>query len=199
MPEEKVLVIPRSALDGFLPFRGFRSAQGVDLAAWAPQCSFKPRGPMESDKAYKQIIPYIVLRSGGQTFRYWRTKRGGEDRLHHRYSIGVGGHVNPIDDGLFSMIEGDLFAEAAKRELDEEVELSHPVELSLVGFLNDDEVEVGQYHLGVVYEAFLPEPQAALREAALGRGEWKPAHKLNDGVEYETWSQFVIDDYLLQS
>lgn len=198
MPKEQVLVIPRSALGGFLPFRGFRSAQGVDLAAWAPQCSFKLRGPIESDKAYKQIIPYIVLRSGGQAFRYWRTKRGGEDRLHHRYSIGVGGHINPRDENLFTD-ESERLEEAAMRELREEVELLHPVELSLVGFLNDDEVEVGQYHLGVVYEAFLPEPQVTLCESALGRGEWKPAHELNDGVEYETWSQFVIDDYLLKS
>ncbi len=195
---EHVLVIPRLALDGFLPFRGFRLAESTDLAAWAPQCSFKLRAPMENDKSYKQIIPYIVLRSQGQAFRYWRTKRGGEDRLHHMYSIGVGGHINPRDENLFTD-QHERLEEAAMRELREEIEFDQPVELSLVGLLNDDEVEVGQYHLGVVYEAHLPEPEVKLRESALGRGEWKPLDQLNDGVDYETWSQFVIDDYLLKS
>lgn len=195
MAEEHVLVIPRASLDGELPFRGFRPVKAETLAVWAPQCSFKPRAPMESDTTFKQIIPYIILRCGDDVLRYWRTKKGGESRLHHLYSLGIGGHVNPEDDNLLS--QGDLFHEGAMRELREEVELAHPVTLDLVGLLNDDDVEVGQYHIGVVYEAWLPDKSAHLRESALARGEWMPAHALNDGVEYETWSQFVIDDYLL--
>ncbi|MBI1387955.1 MAG: phosphoesterase [bacterium] len=196
--QEHVLVIPRAELEGFLPFRGFRPVGDLDPESWAPRCSFKPRLEMESDAAYKQLIPYIILRCGDRVFRYWRTKTSSESRLHHLYSVGVGGHVNPHDDNLFAA-GGALLREAAERELDEEVELAEKPSLRLAGFINDDEVEVGVFHLGVVYEANLAAMNAVPRERALGRGEWKPAAELMDGVEYESWSSFVIRDYLMRA
>jgi predicted NUDIX family phosphoesterase len=196
MAEELVWVTPRSVLGEWIRFRGFRDAHEPPPSAWMEAAQFKPRAAMEQDPTYKQLVPYIVLRSGGLIFRYWRTKKSGESRLHHLYSIGVGGHINPHDDNLFS-VGDDLMLEAARRELNEEVRLAEQPRLTMAGFINDDDTEVGRVHLGVVFEARLDNPQVDAKEQALGRGEWKPLNELLDGAEYESWSRFVIDQFLL--
>ena len=55
------------------------------------------RGDAEEDPAHKQVIPYLVLRDGERWFLMRRTRAGGDARLHDRWSIGVGGHLNPGD------------------------------------------------------------------------------------------------------
>ena len=73
-----------------------------------------------------------------------RTRAGGDARLHDRWSIGVGGHLNPGD--------GDLLG-GLRREWDEEVVAGFVPDFRLVGLLNDDTTAVGQVHLGAVYVA----------------------------------------------
>ena len=196
MKEEQILVVPRSALEPFVNFRGFRQADDSPIEQWIEAGDFKPRSVMESDPSYKQLIPYILLRCGDMAYRYWRTKKAGESRLHHLYSLGIGGHINQRDDNLFTP-SSELLNEAAMRELREEVELAKLPELRHIGFINDDENEVGQVHLGVVFEAWLEAPEATIRESALARGEWKKVSELKD-VEYESWSQFLVEEYLLK-
>ncbi|MBN2327584.1 MAG: NUDIX domain-containing protein [Candidatus Omnitrophica bacterium] len=197
MNDEQILVAPRSVLEPFIRFRGFRQAGDSPIEEWIEAGGFKPRSMMESDPNYKQLIPYILLRCDDQVFRYWRTKRAGERRLHHLYSVGVGGHIDQRDDNLFTP-SNELLLEAAMRELKEEIELSETPDLRHIGYINDDESEVGQVHFGVVYEAWLANPHAQTRESALARGEWKRLHDLKD-VEYESWSQFLLDEYLLKT
>lgn len=196
MKNENILVVPRSALEPFIRFRGFRAASESPIVEWIEAGAFKPRPAMETDPSFKQLIPYILLRCGEQVYRYWRTKKAGESRLHHLYSLGIGGHINQRDDNLFTA-SNELLFEAAMRELREEVQLSETPELRHIGFINDDENEVGQVHLGVVYEAWLSSTEVTTRESALARGEWKLINELTD-VEYETWSQFLVEEYLLK-
>lgn len=197
MSEEQVLVVPRQTLGPFIDFRGFRDLSSPPPHDWLQYAGFKPRPAMETDAAYKQLIPYIILHSKDQVFRYRRTQKGGESRLHDLYSIGVGGHINP-EDGMDAAPSSQWLEQAALRELNEEMDLKQNPSLQCIGFLNDDEVTVGVYHLGIVYEAHFPEPDLQLGEDALAAGEWLPVERLNDGAEYETWSQFVIDYYLAQ-
>ncbi len=192
---EQILVVTRESLGSFIQFHGFKPAGEEAPEDLLPMRQYKPREPMETDPSYKQLIPYILLRDGDRIFRYWRTKRGGESRLHHLYSIGIGGHINPRDENLFTE-DHEILAEAAMRELLEEIDVPPSVELSHVGYINDDESEVGKVHLGIVYEAWVKAEDVKIRESALGRGEWKEISELNDGVNYETWSQFVIDNFL---
>ena len=73
-----------------------------------------------------------------------RTQAGGDARLHDRWSIGVGGHLNPGD--------GDL-AGGLRREWREELDADFEPEFELVGLLNDDTTDVGGVHVGAVYVA----------------------------------------------
>jgi predicted NUDIX family phosphoesterase len=83
------------------------------LAAVARDGQYRPRPQVELDPAFKQIIPYLVLRDRERYFLMRRTRAGADQRLHDRWSIGVGGHLNPED--------GDLAA-GLRREWAEEIE-----------------------------------------------------------------------------
>lgn len=91
-------------------------ARTADLPpSWLPECGFVPldeseftsaldpiqphwlaRADAESDPTYKQWIPYVLLRNAqGHLATYAR--QGGETRLHGCWSLGLGGHINPVD------------------------------------------------------------------------------------------------------
>ena len=75
-----------------------------------------------------------------------RTTAGGDPRLHGKASIGVGGHLNPVDAGE-DPLQGGL-----RREWAEELVADWEPQFDLVGLLNDDTNPVGSVHLGVVFQ-----------------------------------------------
>jgi predicted NUDIX family phosphoesterase len=191
--DEHVLVVPTQLFHELGLFQGLSS----DVARYEPlfaasAAHFMPRAKAEDDPSFKQLIPYVVLRSGDRIFHYRRGKKGTEQRLHALRSIGVGGHINPIDgaahfDGVYSA--------ALLRELNEEVELPPgPPRLEPLGLINDDSTPVGQVHLGVVHVLRLEAPTVKPREAALAAtGFATPAELWADRDAFETWSKFVLE------
>ena len=100
--EEQVLVVPRALLDEIGTFEGIRT-EGLRAALGKlldpARHFFMDRAAAEKDPSHKQLIPYCVFRCGNRILHYTRGKTGGESRLHAKISIGVGGHVNPVDTG----------------------------------------------------------------------------------------------------
>jgi predicted NUDIX family phosphoesterase len=114
-----------------------------------------------------------------------RTKAGGDARLHDRYSIGVGGHLNPGD--------GDL-AGGLRREWREEVQADFEPEFELIGLLNDDSTEVGSVHLGAVYVAEAAGRPVAIRETDKLEGGFAARAEVAAVVDrMETWSSLVFE------
>ena len=186
---ELVLGAPRARLWQGPGWRGVRRS-GVPeiLAAALASASFRPRAEAEDDPAWKQLIPYLVLRDGERIFLMRRTRAGGDARLHDRFTIGVGGHVNPGDDSL----EGAL-----RREWREELDAPFEPDFRLVGLLNDDGDPVGAVHLGVVYVADARGRPAAIREIEkLSGGFAWPAAVRAVRDRMETWSSLLVDDLL---
>ena len=143
------------------------------------------RATAETDRSLKQIIPYLLLRDGDSIFLMKRTRAGGDARLHDHYTIGVGGHMNPGD--------GDILGGLA-REWREEIEADFLPEFEFVGLLNDDTVDVGVHHLGVVYLADASGRPVTVRETHKLTGSFEPmeaAMAVYDRME--TWSQLVLD------
>lgn len=183
---ERVLVVPRDRILGDGDWRGVRTA-GVDAALTSIEAHgrFAAREEMEADPTFKQIIPYVVLRDGARYFLMRRTRAGGDARLHDRYSIGVGGHLNPGDGGLL----GGLV-----REWSEELDAPFVPDFRPVGLLNDDDSDVGRVHLGVVFVVDAAGRPASVRETEKLSGAFVDA----TGVEavrggLETWSALVFD------
>ncbi len=195
---ETVLVVPRARIELALPEKGFLACETRAATNLLISRQFVDRDIAEQDPSLKQIIPYIVLRGDALIFRYWRTKRAGESRLHHLYSIGVGGHINERDLNLFSQSEREILMEAAMRELQEEVNVTSNARLEFCGLLNDDQTDVGSVHLGAVFQCHVDRNAVQIHETgALARGEWLEIGSLTDGVQYESWSQILIEDWLL--
>ena len=136
-------------------------------------------------RRYKQVIPYLVLRDGPRYFLMQRTTAGGDARLHGRYSIGVGGHLNPGDGGLLGGLE---------REWHEELVADFVPAFRLVALLNDDTTEVGAVHLGAVYVADADGRPVAIRETDKLTGAFAdPADVAAVTDRMETWSRLVFE------
>lgn len=197
---EKILVVPRNTIRVALPRRGFLSCSATVVRDLLRHRQFIDRNQAETDPSLKQIIPYVVLRSERLVFRYWRTKRAGESRLRHLYSIGLGGHIDERDLNLYSLSEEEILAEATMRELREEADLPSHAWPEFCGLVNDDATEVGSVHLGAVYICRVDQSFVRIREkGTLSRGQWLAVEALKDDSAYESWSEILIDEWLLPS
>ena len=186
MSGEQVYVVPRESLMDGAGWYGLRT-DGLEafVAAVERDGRYEARAAMEIDPAFKQIIPYLVLRDGQRYFLMQRTAAGGDARLHGRYSIGVGGHLNPGDGGLL----GGL-----RREWDEELVADFVPEFRLLALLNDDTTPVGAVHLGAVYVAEADGRSVAIRETdKLTGGFADPAEVAAVAHRLETWSALAFE------
>jgi len=185
-PGEQVLVVPRGFIvpgDGWLGVRRDGMAAALDVVA--RHGLFMRRGDAEEDPTHKQVIPYLVLRDGKRWFLMRRTNAGGDARLHDRWSIGVGGHLNPGDAG----VDGCL-----RREWAEELVADFVPGFEPVGLLNDDTTAVGAVHVGFVYLADAAGRRVAIRETEKLEGAFATTDEVaavRDGLE--TWSRLVFD------
>ena len=185
---ERVLVLPRDSVPGGLDFSGVRPAD--DLAAMRRAVRlhgrYLGRPTAEENPDFKQLIPYVVLRDGASVFLMERTDAGGDARLHGKASIGVGGHLNPVDDGTDPLLAG------LRREWAEELLADWEPYFRLVGLLNDDSNPVGAVHLGVVFTVGADGRPVEVREREKLRGRFvEIAEVLAAWDRLETWSQLV--------
>jgi len=195
---EQVLVVPRPLLDSIGMFQGIRT-HGVEEAMTKlldPENHFfMDRAEAEGDPTQKQLIPYCLIRCGTSILTYTRGKSGGEDRLHAQRSIGVGGHINPVDTGN-GRTGPDAYHAAVERELQEELvfEIAHTNRIAAL--LNDDSNEVGRVHLGIVHVIDVENTRISAREDALANLEFIELAELQGPLlpYLETWSQHVIRD-----
>jgi predicted NUDIX family phosphoesterase len=194
---ERVLVVPSAELDRLGRFQGFspEADRYLDALLKPGLASFRPRSEVEDDPSLKQIIPYVVFRSGGLVFCYTRGGGGGEARLRRRRSLGVGGHVAEADAEGRGTVEA--YEMALRRELEEEVEIASRGTSRRVGLINDDSTPVGQVHLGVVHVYELERPAIRPRENDLAEPGFIAAERLRDDWDaFETWSQICIEAFL---
>ncbi len=189
---EHVLVLPRSAIPGGCDFHGIRKTDADALTdlrtAVSAHGHYLERPLAEEAPAFKQLIPYVVVRDGEAVFLMHRTDAGGDARLHGRASIGVGGHLNPVDAGEDALMAG------LRREWHEELETDWEPKFQLIGLLNDDSNPVGAVHIGVVFTVDAAGRPVAVREHAKLTGAFAGADALiASWGRLETWSQLVAE------
>lgn len=205
--EPLVFVVDRAAFFGGDWPQGFQAspADPAELIARARAAGrFVGRAAAEANPEWKQWIPYCVLCCGDWRpeapddtrgiFTFERTRGQGEARLHGARSIGLGGHVEPVDEAAAAgpnpaavAPAERFFANALWRELGEELgwrlkgprgvrstpfsdwSKEHPAipgpQLRLLGIVNDDSTPVGRVHAGLVYRLDVPLPLPAARES----------------------------------
>ena len=122
--------------------------------------SYIDRDKAEKDEDFLQIIPYCVVyrftmsMAEPSIFLYQRLKGGSEARLHTKYSIGIGGHIDETRDG--ADITSSTLVKSALAEVREEIgdKYIYPPSVTSRPFLiYDGSNEVGRVHLGVLMKA----------------------------------------------
>lgn len=198
--EEQVLVIERKVIEQIGVFHGLKFDVNRYLEKIFVQGvpRFMPRSQAEQDPSYKQLIPYVIMAHEGKYLSYTRGKRAGETRLVAKRSIGIGGHINPVDWTLFSAEPFQTYLEAVEREVSEEVlvETSHTD--SIVALLNDDSNEVGSVHLGIVHYWKLDAPEVSKKEQMITQMSFMTPDELQEVRDsLETWSQLCLDGLVM--
>ncbi len=195
---EKVLVVPRSSFEEV----GYVQGISNDADAYLNQfmqpgvASYMDRAEAEQDPSHKQIIPYSIFTHEGKILHYTRGGSGGESRLHDKGSIGIGGHINPIDGQIETEGLGAYLA-GVEREISEELTINGTFTQRVLGIINDDSNEVGAVHLGVVHLFELNTDQVTSNEDALANLQFVSLDELSGDLydRLETWSQLAIQLY----
>lgn len=187
---EKVLVVKTEKLAKYISGKTglLRADREEMLDIIVNHHEFIDRPAAEEDPSYKQIIPYVVLTQKGRVFTTRRLNKGGESRLHGKLSIGIGGHINPVDE----TDRRSVLMKGLERELEEEVYIQHRGELVPQGFINDDGNGVGAVHLGLCFSMEV-EGEVSVKETEKLSGAWMSLQELKE--EYhnmETWSQIAL-------
>ena len=185
---EEVLVVKRSLLFADNAPQGFCNE---DIQKYTDiilkHQEYHPRGLMENDPRYKQIIPYLIFQFQHRFFLMERQAKASEQRLKSKLSLGIGGHIRKEDMQTSSIFDW------AQREFYEEVYYNGSLHITPLGVVNDDSNEVGKVHIGFVFllkgDSDNISVKSELQSGHLATKEECLALKKN----METWSQLIIN------
>lgn len=193
---EEVLCIKKNCLPD--SWAANKSVVQLDLDLFVKNCTkagfkFCIREKVEKDDSYKQIIPYIIIQTTDFKKTVLYKRKGSEQRLHDLWSIGIGGHINPID----IQTEKDSFLQilitGMERELDEELaqrpEEDHP---SFAGVISEDITDVGKVHLGAVFRILTDSPEKIKPGTELSEFRWEKTDNLGQ-FNLELWSELALE------
>lgn len=153
---------------------------------------FKQRDQVETDPAYKQVIPYVILQSSDRSYTAVYRRAGGEKRLNDLWSVGIGGHVNPVDGDHKNNSFKDLIHAGMMRELDEEFEKRPPDEAPVfLGTINEDRTDVGSVHIAAVFRILTDNRSGYIPGDELADFQWVPTSEVSS-LNLELWSVFAL-------
>lgn len=180
------------------------SALGILSAAGA---WFGPRGVLEEEPRFRQIIPYVIIRCKGRILTYTRPDTSGESRLASKSSIGFGGHIDVSDyaaaakrvkePGPVLDIAGVLEV-ATLREVVEEVGIQAAVNgRSVLGLLTDNTTPVDRVHIGFVQVWDVVTRALEVQADEIAEVSWKtPSELVEIRDTLENWSRISFDHLL---
>lgn len=184
---EQVMVVATADLQPFLTGRLIRDHSAAILDLIVARHLFLERAVAEVSPQFRQIIPYVVMRHRDHYFVLQRTVKQTEARLHHKVSLGVGGHINP----------GHTLEQGLQKELNEEVDIRTQYAMQFIGMINDDTTEVGRVHLGAAYVLEAAGPDVEVKETEKMTGRWMARAALRHvRSAMESWSEIVYDEFI---
>lgn len=186
-------MVKDTRLNALSPVDGFRRWKYGELEFLLDpeHTSFIDRDMAEDDPSYKQLIPYVIFRWGPKIFTYQRMG-GGEKRLAGKRSIGIGGHINLLDnDG------NDVYRKGMNRELQEELIIRTSYKETDGGVLYDDTTAVGKVHLGIVHLLDCDSDDIRANESGIHDPRWMTLQEIEkDFEQFERWSQMCVEGLL---
>ncbi len=191
--EEQVLVVKAELIEPLVT-KPYSAGNGeAVLECILKNHFFLERSKAEYDPTFRQAIPYVVARCGERFLLLKRTKKQAEKRLHDKYSLGIGGHINPEPlNGAAHIVEAGL-----RRELAEEIHFAGRTSYNLAGVICDDSNEVSRVHLGLVFLLDTDSEEFSVNEKDLMTARWATREEIAEVHPYlESWSQVVFENCL---
>ncbi|MCM2283445.1 MAG: phosphoesterase [Desulfobacula sp.] len=196
MAMETVLCIKRKLLpDSWVQPK---SVVPLSLDVFIETCSvsgfeFLNRKVAENDPEYKQIIPYIVLQTRDMKKTALYNRQGSEKRLHDLWSVGIGGHINPIDSEEEDAPFRKILMAGMERELNEELDKRSSDDLpDFMGVISEDITDVGKVHLGAVFRIRTAHPEKYQAGSELFQFAWSETGSLYK-FNMELWSSLALE------
>ncbi|MFA5902818.1 MAG: phosphoesterase [Desulfobacula sp.] len=153
---------------------------------------FFNRKDVEKNPFYKQIIPYIVLQTRDMKKTAVYNRQGSEKRLHDLWSIGIGGHINPIDRYERNASFKQILMAGMERELNEEMCEKPLDEIPVfIGVISEDITDVGKVHLGATFRILTDHPEHYLPGPELFQFSWSDTELL-EKLNMELWSTLAL-------
>ncbi len=193
--EERVLAVARRALPPH--WLGQRVALRIPfeicLAALREAgARFVDRAVAEDAPGLKQLIPYLLVCQEQQGWIAVYRRGGREARLRGRWSVGLGGHVEPCDAPAGAVDAGAALCRGALRELTEELPAARARAFEFLGVVNEEESGVGRVHLGLVFRVPVEAVADPPASGELGSLEWVPVREARRRP-LELWSELALD------
>jgi len=191
---EKVFAVATNKISTIVP-TGVHPANEAELMSFVQQngAFYDRTAELEEDTTLQQIIPYVAATCNGKILVYQRTPKQTDARLHAKYSIGFGGHINPEDaqDGQNPVLG------ARTRELNEEVSFGGTPNFNFVGTINVDLAPIDKFHMAFAYTAELPTEEFTINEVGyFASTQWMSPEQIAEIYDnMEAWSQ-VLFTYL---
>jgi len=197
--EELVFAIPTDDLWKLLTYKekGLIKGNRDVLNRIVHDGLFRKRNELEEDPSFKQIIPYAIISNRESLYLFKRTSGQREKRLHNKFHLGAGGHMNP---GRSNETDEQYMIDELKRELFEEVKLLNGClieNIEFIGFINDDSTLVSRVHLGLLYDIHVSNRDVVVNETDKMTGGWIDKTDLVEhNEELETWTKIAVDYYI---
>ncbi len=201
----EILVIKRAALFADKVFEGFVPIEKNNLLPLLKEHSeYQIRDPtLEKNIVFKQIIPYIIVVNPKDrtVFGYKRFKHHPgmhELRLHDKFSIGLGGHIDKKDTT-------DLISDSMMREFVEEVKMdTYPIP-KIVGFINSELTEVDRMHFAIAAVAETTEEIGKREHEEVVEEKFYSIEAIDaimqdETIQMDTWTRVVwphIKEYVM--
>ena len=191
--DEEVFVVPSFDVDN-IPnlFTNKKMVEKKKIRLNMLHAKYILRSDAEENISFQQIIPCTVIKDSYNNF--FVTKRlaaSSEDRLRNKFSIIIGGHIDPVD-GYNTPIEKCL-----QRELREETSISSIPYFgqSFFGYIRD-KGSITADHIGVVYFTTITncyKDKLEIKEKHKLEGIWMSPHDLiRNYNNFESWGKLLI-------
>jgi len=208
-----IMVVKRSDLFEKEIFYGFLDSDTTDFkSVILEKYGWMTRGFAEEDSNYKQPIVYcsIVNPKLKKIYAFQRAKKDKnytEKKLQEKWSLGLGGHVEQIDDLIIGAVGGDPLNSSMIRELREEGGLSKSkIEKSQIqGYINiEDEKLVNLAHFGMLYVIETDLEKLNGKDKEISKGKFYKINELEKMLnskkyDFEDWSRVsfnTVKDYV---
>jgi predicted NUDIX family phosphoesterase len=204
--EELVFAVPTDILWKLLTYRetGLIKVKTDVLNRIVQNGLFRNRSELEEDVSFKQLITYAIIsnkeperngvRPNQSFYLFKRTSGQTEKRLHNKFHLGVGGHMNP---GRSNEPVTQYLINELKRELFEEVKFLNGClieKIEFIGFINDDSIPVGRVHIELLYDIHVSNRDVFINETDKMTADWIDKNDLTGYYEdLETWTKIAID------